>query len=130
MLKTLWQDKKLLVLSNFYFWHNVFLVVCCRGVRKCLNVGKGLYRTKQKFKFQHKHTNLYSSWLMYTTLHAEMVKAKYWNKSNQLHCKFNLDFYIYIYILHVYTYTGREVPNISRGHIHFGLTRDTILHVI
>ena len=40
-LKTLWLKEKLLVLSNFYFCHNVFKIVCSTGVIKHIFVGKG-----------------------------------------------------------------------------------------
>ena len=49
-------------MSIFSVNHNITKVVCCRGSRKCLNVGKGLHLgdlIKQHHKaFTHKQTPL------------------------------------------------------------------------
>ena len=41
-LKTLWQKGKLLVLSNFYFWHNVFKSRLLQRHQRASLCGKGL----------------------------------------------------------------------------------------
>ena len=37
----MWQKDKLLIMSNSSFCHNVFKIICCSRIRKCLDVVKG-----------------------------------------------------------------------------------------